>query len=162
MKKIAVFPGSFDPITNAHVDLVEQGLKVFDHVIIAIGVNSVKRGFYSSDKRLEMIEKVISRFPKGRVTVDFFEGLTVNYCNRVGAKYILRGMRGIQDFESERAIAAHNSHLNPEIQTVFFVSPGHLAHLSSTIIREIIINNGDVKPFVPKDIWHLLPTEAKT
>lgn len=156
MKKIAVFPGSFDPITNAHVDLVEQGLKVFDQVIIAIGVNSVKRGFYTTEKRLEMIEKVISRFPKGRVTVEFFEGLTVDYCKRVGATFILRGMRGIQDFESERAIAAHNSQLNPEVQTVFFVSPGNLTHLSSTIIREIIINNGDVTAFVPKEILPLI------
>jgi pantetheine-phosphate adenylyltransferase len=156
LKKTAVFPGSFDPFTNAHLDLVEQALKVFDHIVIGIGVNSSKKGLFDTDTRLKMIEKILQAYPTERVSVKFFNGLTVDFCKKEKATFIIRGIRSIQDFESERAIAEHNRTLNPEIQTVFFVSPGNLSHISSTIIREIILNKGDVSAFVPKEILPFL------
>jgi len=156
LKKTAVFPGSFDPITLAHVEIVERGLEIFDKVIIAIGVNSVKKGMFSPEQRLEMIRQTFQNHSEERLSVVFFEGLTVNFCRSENAGYILRGMRNVMDFESERAIAQHNKDLAPEIQTVFLVSPGHYSHISSTIIREILANKGDASPFVPKEILKLL------
>ena len=156
MKKIAVFPGSFDPITLAHVDIVERGLELFDKVIVAIGVNSIKKGMFSPEQRLEMIQQAFRHHPTDRVKAVFFEGLTVDFCRSENAGFILRGMRNVQDFESERAIAQHNSRLAPDIQTVFLVSPGHYSHISSTIIREILANKGDAGPFVPEAILELL------
>jgi len=156
LKRIAVFPGSFDPITLAHVEIVERGLELFDKVIVAIGVNSVKKGMFSPEQRLEMIRKAFPNHFEDRVSVVFYEGLTVNFCRSENAGFILRGMRNVLDFESERAIAQHNIDLAPEIQTVFLVSPGHYSHISSTIIREILANKGDVSPFVPREILEFL------
>lgn len=156
MKKIAVFPGSFDPLTLAHVDIVNRGLALFDEVIVAIGVNSVKKGMFTPEKRLEMIRHTFRDYSDDRVSAVFFEGLTVDYCRSVGAGFILRGMRNVQDFESERAIAQHNSEMAPDIQTVFLVSPGHYSHISSTIIREILSNRGDASHFVPGAVLELL------
>lgn len=149
--KIAVFPGSFDPITNAHVEIVNRGLLLFDKVIVAIGVNTSKKGMFTHEARLAMIAEVFNQ-EQGRVEVVRFSGLTVDFCQSVGAKFILRGMRSINDFESERAIAQNNLELNPDIQTVFLLSEGSKSHISSTIIREILVNNGDVSHLVPSSV----------
>ena len=147
--KIAVFPGSFDPITNAHVDIVERAIRFFDKIYVGIGVNSTKKGFFSSDERLAIVKSVFSPYD-GAVEAAQFGGLTIDFCRKVGARYILRGMRNASDFEFEKAIALNNAALAPDIETIFLVSSSGLSHISSTIIREIIINNGDVSQLVPQ------------
>ncbi|HZH54599.1 MAG TPA: pantetheine-phosphate adenylyltransferase [Sphingobacteriaceae bacterium] len=149
--KIAVFPGSFDPFTQAHFDLVQRGLNLFDQVIVAIGVNSSKKNMFSLEQRLEMISKTFQ--DETRVKTVFYRGLTIDFCRDQGAQFILRGIRNLQDYESERAIAQHNKALNPALETVFLLSPGHLSHISSTIVREILINKGNASPFLPSTIW---------
>ena len=149
--KIAVFPGSFDPITNAHVDIVERGKGLFDKIYVAIGINSTKKGFFLPDERLAIISEVFSS-AAGAVEAVQFNGLTVDFCKTVGARYILRGMRNAGDFEFEKAIALNNSVLAPDIETVFLVSKSGLSHISSTIIREIISNDGDVSQLVPEAV----------
>lgn len=152
--KIAVFPGSFDPFTQAHFDLVQRSLNLFDQVIVAIGVNSSKKSMFSPEQRLEMISKSFQG--EKRVKTVFFEGLTIDFCTSQGAAYILRGIRNVQDFESERAIAQHNKDMNPAIETVFLLSPGHLSHISSTIVREILVNKGDASHFLPTEVWKVI------
>ena len=153
--KIAVFPGSFDPITKAHVDIVERALDLFDKIYIAIGTNTTKKGFFSHDERLSVIKKIFASKTDAVEAVPF-EGLTVDFCRKVGAHYILRGMRNAADFEFEKAIALNNAVLAPDIETVFLVSSSGLSHISSTIVREIIINNGDVSPLVPAAVLELV------
>lgn len=157
MERIAIFPGSFDPFTNAHLAIVQRSLKLFDQVRIAIGVNTTKKGLFSFEKREMMIQESIGIFG-GRVQVDFFEGLTVTYAKKVGAQFILRSMRSAQDFEFERAIAQNNIGLDPSLETVFLLSEGHLSHISSTIVREIILNGGDVHSLVPQPVLAVIKT----
>ncbi|WP_353182001.1 pantetheine-phosphate adenylyltransferase [Parapedobacter lycopersici] len=145
--KIAVFPGSFDPITNAHVDIVERGQRLFDKIYVAVGVNQTKKGHFSTAERLAVIEEVFHG--NSRVEAMQFTGLTVDLCRQVSAGYILRGMRNTLDFEYEQAIAGNNGMLAPDIETVFLISRSGLSHISSTIIREIMANNGDISQLVP-------------
>lgn len=154
MKKIAVFPGSFDPITNGHVDIVMRSLSLFDEVIIAVGVNSQKSALYPVEKRMEWLRLVFKNEP--RVRVDRYEGLTINYCKSVDAGYIVRGIRSAADFEYEKTIAHLNGLMIPEIETVLILTRPELAPISSTIVREIIRGHGDVSKFVPKEIVGLL------
>lgn len=149
--KIAVFPGSFDPITNAHVDIVERGTALFDKIYVAIGANSTKKGFFSTDERLAIIQSVCAPY-QGVVEAVQFTGLTVDFCREVGAQFILRGMRNGGDFEFEKAIALNNAALAPTVESVFLVSSSGLSHISSTIVREIIANKGDVNQLVPKAV----------
>lgn len=148
MSKIAVFPGSFDPITLAHVDIVDRGLLLFDKIVVAVGINTTKKGMFAHEDRLQMISDTFKAY-SDRVEVVHFTGLTVDFCQKIGADFILRGMRSINDFESERAIAQNNTELNPQIQTVFLLSEGSKSHISSTIIREILSNKGRVGHLVP-------------
>ncbi|GGG97947.1 phosphopantetheine adenylyltransferase [Parapedobacter pyrenivorans] len=149
--KIAVFPGSFDPLTNAHVDIVERAIQLFDKIYVAIGTNTTKKGFFNHKERLSIIESVFFTH-HSKIEAVHFEGLTVDFCRKVHAQYILRGMRNANDFEFEKAIALNNAALAPDIETVFLVSSSGLSHISSTIIREIIINNGDVSQLVPEAV----------
>lgn len=153
--KVAVFPGSFDPITNAHIDIVERGTVLFDKIYIAIGTNSTKKGFFSADERLAIIQSACARFG-GAVEAVQFKGLTVDFCREVGAQFILRGMRNGGDFEFEKAIALNNAALAPNIESVFLVSSSGLSHISSTIVREIIANKGDVSQLVPAAVMEVL------
>ena len=145
--RIAVFPGSFDPITNAHLDIIERGQKLFDKIYVAIGVNQTKKGLFPVSERLAMLQEIFKEHTA--VEAIQFTGLTVNLCQELKAQYILRGMRNTLDFEYERAIAGNNSLLAPAVETVFLVSSGELSHISSTIIREIMANKGDVTQLVP-------------
>jgi|SRR5690606_31900540 pantetheine-phosphate adenylyltransferase, bacterial len=149
--KTAVFPGSFDPITNAHVDIVKRAKSLFDKIYVAIGVNTTKKGFFSQEERLQLVQQVFS-VEDDAVEAVQFDGLTVDFCRKVGARYILRGMRSTGDFEFEKAIALNNAILAPEIETVFLVSSSGLSHISSTIIREILSNGGDVSQLVPTPV----------
>lgn len=150
MKRIAVFPGSFDPLTIGHESIVRRGLALFDEVIVAVGKNSTKASLYSIEQRVNWIREVFA--DESRISVDWYEGLTVNYCAQKGAQFILRGLRTSSDFGFERGIAQVNKAMVPTIETVFLLAlPEHSA-ISSTIIRDIVRNGGDASPFVPSAI----------
>ena len=150
MKKIAVFPGSFDPFTIGHEGIVLRGLAIFDEIIVSVGANYLKKSYYSLETRKSMITKVFKDEP--RVRVDHYEGLTVDYCRNHGARYILRGLRTSADFEFERAIAQSNKVLESEIESVFLLTVPEHAHINSTIVRDIIRCGGDASRFVPDSI----------
>lgn len=146
--KIALFPGSFDPITIAHVDILNRSLPLFDKIVVGIGLNSTKQNFLSSAKRQEMVSTIFAGNPK--VEVELYEGLTVDFCRKIKANYMVRGIRSASDFEYERAIAQINQTMMPEVETIILLSKPEYAAISSTIVRDILRNNGDVSPFVPK------------
>lgn len=149
-QRIAVFPGSFDPFTIGHESIVSRSLGLFDKVIIAVGKNSTKANLFDIKKRVDWIREVFREVPQ--VEVDSYEGLTVDYCKRKGARFILRGLRTSSDFGFERGIGQVNKALLPEVETVFILAlPEHSA-ISSTIIRDIIRNGGDASQFVPKAV----------
>lgn len=145
--KIALFPGSFDPVTKAHVDIVKRSLGLFDQVYIGIGANSGKQGFLSIEKREQMLRAVFEMEPKIHVVA--YEGLTVNFCKSIGADYMIRGIRTVSDFEYEKAIAQMNHALEPDIESIFIVSKPGYSSISSTIVREILRHGGDVSQFIP-------------
>ncbi len=149
-KRIAIFPGSFDPMTIGHVDIVHRALPLFDKIIISIGVNSQKKYLFPIEKRIHWIEKIFEK--EKSVTVDSYSGLTVDFCKKVEAGYILRGLRSPADFEYEKAIGQMNRLMKPEIESVFFLSQPQYTPISSTIVRDIIINGGDASQFVPEII----------
>ena len=150
MKKIAVFPGSFDPITVGHADIVRRALPLFDQVIVAIGVNSQKQTLYSLDQRIQWIKEVFA--DEKKVKVESYEGLTVNFCEERKANYLLRGIRSSADFEYEKTIAHLNHDMLPELETILILSRPELSSISSTIVREIIRGKGKVRKFVPREI----------
>ncbi len=150
MKKIAILPGSFDPITNGHVDIVERALPLFDELIVAIGVNTQKKYLFSLEERIDWINEVFKNEPK--VKVESYNGLTINYCKSRGANYIIRGIRSAADFEYEKTIAHLNNTMEPTIETILILSKAELSSVSSTIVREIILGGGDVKKFIPASI----------
>ena len=150
MARIAVFPGSFDPITRGHVDLVRRALPLFDKVIVAIGVNSKKKTFFSLEQRKSWINAVFSDEPK--VEVGDFEGLTVDYCRSVNAGYLIRGLRNASDFDYEKTISQINNIIGENIETIFLIAKPELSHVSSSVVREIIDAKGDVKAFLPDEV----------
>ena len=150
MKKVAVFPGSFDPFTIGHEAIVKRALGMFDEIIIAVGANALKKSFYSLGTREKMIVKVFQNEP--RVKVDHYEGLTVDYCKKNGAGFLLRGLRTAADFEFERAIAQINKAMAPDIESVFMLTIPEHTPINSTIVRDIIRSGGDASRFVPSSI----------
>ncbi len=147
MKKIAVFPGSFDPLTLGHESIVRRSLSIFDEILIAVGANALKKSFYPLEIRKEIIAKVFQNEPRVRIT--HYEGLTVDFCKKNGADYILRGLRTSADFEFERAIAQVNKVLSAGIETVFLLTVPEHSHINSSIVRDIIRSGGDASMFVP-------------
>lgn len=152
--KIVVFPGSFDPFTNAHKDLVDRALSLFDKIYIAIGVNSSKKGLMDFETRKAAILELYK--DESKVIVDTFTGLTVNYCNKVKAQFILRGLRNATDLDFENAIAQNNLILAPEIETYFLLARTGLSHISSTIVRDILANGGSVETLVPSEVLRFI------
>ena len=147
MKRIAVFPGSFDPITLGHTHLVERASGLFDKIIVAIGINTTKQYMFPHQQRLEWTRQAFAHLPN--VEVQAFEGLTVDYCSKVGARFILRGLRNGSDFDFEQSIAAMNKSLNKDIETILLNTEPIYANIHSSIVREIIKNKGDVSLFIP-------------
>lgn len=147
--KIALFPGSFDPVTKAHVDILERSVNLFDKVYVGIGLNSTKKPFIAPEKREQMLKAVFADEP--RIEVVVYEGLTVGFCKQIGADYMIRGIRTVSDFEYEKAIAQINHELEPEIESIFIVSKPGYSSISSTIVREILKYKGDVSQFIPKE-----------
>jgi pantetheine-phosphate adenylyltransferase len=150
MSKIAVFPGSFDPFTIGHESIVCRALELFDKIIIAIGHNESKKAFFPLEARLSMIREVFTCEPK--IEVIDYEDLTVNLCKRVGARYILRGLRTSADFEYERAIAQVNKAMYPDLESVFILTLPEHTSINSTIVREILKYGGDASKFLPASI----------
>ncbi len=152
--KIALFPGSFDPITIAHVDIIERALPLFDQITIGIGLNSAKQHFLSPEKRMEMVAQVFKNEPK--VVVTTYSGLTVDFCKTIGADFMLRGIRTASDFEYERSIAQINQTMMPEVETILLLSKPEYSAISSTIVRDILRNQGNVSLFVPQEALKFL------
>lgn len=149
-EKIVLFPGSFDPITLGHVHIIERALKLFDKIIIGIGHNASKQSMFSIEQRLSWIDQIFKAYPQ--VQAASYQGLTIDFCKKINASFILRGIRFVSDFEYERAIADMNQNLAPEIETVFFTAVAAHSSLSSTLVRDVIRNGGDVSAFLPKEI----------
>lgn len=145
--RIAVFPGSFDPITSGHVDLVHRAIPLFDRIVVAIGENTQKKYLYPLEQRLYWLEQVFK--DQASITIDHYEGLTAHYCRKIEAKYMIRGLRNASDFDYEKTISQINSIVVDHLETVFLISRPEFSHISSTIVREIIKGGGDVHSFVP-------------
>jgi pantetheine-phosphate adenylyltransferase len=150
MKRTAVFPGSFDPFTIGHEAIVRRALGLFDQIIIAVGANALKKNYYPLATRKEMINRVFR--DESRIIIDHYEGLTVEYCIRNNAGYLIRGLRTAADFEFERAIAQVNRVLAPGVESVFLLTVPEHSHINSTIVRDIIRSGGDASRFVPSSI----------
>ena len=150
MTKIAVFPGSFSPFSIGHQSVIEKALPLFDKIIISIGINSEKDQYFSIQERMQWIESVYGDNEK--IEIKRYEGLTVDFCKKEGANFILRGLRDSHDFKFEKNIAQMNKDLNPDIETIFIITPPELSHISSSLIRDIIKNGGDISKFIPKEI----------
>lgn len=150
MKKIAVYPGSFDPITYGHLDIINRGLKVFDEIIVAVACNSQKNALFSFDERVDMISQVIKDHE--RVTVDTFTGLLIDYVARKKAHVIIRGLRAISDFEYEFQIAQMNSCISQNVETLFMMTSLQYGYLSSSIVKEVCSLNGNIDGFVPPEV----------
>lgn len=148
--KIAIYPGSFDPITKGHLDILKNASGIFDKVIIAVAHNGEKKGFLSTEERVELIKKSIKGLEN--VEVDAFEGLTIEYAKNRGAEILIRGLRAVSDFEYEMQLSQTNSALCDEIKTVFLTTKPKYNFISSSTIREILQNNGDISKFVPQAV----------
>jgi len=148
--KIAIYPGSFDPITKGHLDILKNASGIFDKVIIAVAHNGEKKGFLSTEERVELIKKSIEGLDN--VEVDAFEGLTIEYAKKRGAEILIRGLRAVSDFEYEMQLSQTNSALCDEIKTVFLTTKPKYNFISSSTIREILQNNGDISKFVPQAV----------
>ena len=148
--QIGIYPGSFDPITNGHLDIITRSAKLFDKLYIGVLNNSSKNALFTADERVELIKKVTSHIPN--IEVEAFGGLLVNYADMVHANAIVRGLRAVTDFEYEIQIAQTNHRLNPNVETVFLTTSTKYAYLSSSIVKEIASYEGDISQFVPQVI----------
>lgn len=149
-KKIALFPGSFDPITNAHLDIINRALPLFDEVFVAIGLNSSKTPLLTAQQRSSILNEIFR--DNANITVGTYTGLTVDYCKEINARYILRGLRNSADFNFENAIAQNNLALAPGVETILLMSSPGNGHISSTIVRDILKNNGVINHLVPEEV----------
>ncbi|MBS1515104.1 MAG: pantetheine-phosphate adenylyltransferase [Bacteroidetes bacterium] len=155
MKKItAIYPGTFDPVTNGHLDIIERASKLFDNVIITIAVNSNKKPLFTENERVDMIKNVTKKFKN--VSVDFFDGLLVSYAKKKKASVIIRGLRAISDFDYEFQIALTNRKLVPEVNTIFLMPSEKYSFLNSSLVRELASYNANLKEFVPEYVHRKL------
>ncbi|ULQ54404.1 pantetheine-phosphate adenylyltransferase [Flavihumibacter fluvii] len=153
--RICLFPGTFDPITLGHVDIVNRALPLFDKIIVGIGLNTSKAPMFTPEQRLLWIREIFQDEPK--VEGASYEGLTVKFCQEINAHFILRGIRYVSDFEYEKTIADANRTLDNRIETIFLTGEPKYTSVASTIVRDIIRNNGDASPFIPEAVFRSLP-----
>ena len=159
MDRIAVFPGSFDPVTRGHESIIHRALPLFDRMIVAIGENSTKKSYFPLSQRVQWLQTLFANEPK--ITILTYRGLTVDLCRREKAGFILRGLRSATDFEFERGIGQMNRIMRPEIETVFLLTLPEYTPVNSSIVREIIKSGGDVSAFVPKGIRIMRPADPE-
>ena len=154
MKKIALYPGSFDPITKGHQAIIEQAHELFDTVVVAIAHNTQKKTFFSLEEREQMLSAALAHLPK--VTLTNFRGLTVSFAKAIGAQCILRGLRIASDFEYEFQLAGMNRDLDQSISTYFLPSIGEFSHISSSMTKEVLLLDGDISPFVCPRVYQMI------
>lgn len=147
MKKIAIYPGSFDPFTSGHLNIIERATKVFDEIVVAVARNVSKNTTFTAQERVDMLTEIFK--DRKEVRVDSFEGLLVDYTKTIGTNVVLRGMRTVSDFEYELQIALANKTMNPDLETVFMVTDSEYSHIRSSIIKEIVALKGSVNHMVP-------------
>ncbi|MBM3914908.1 MAG: pantetheine-phosphate adenylyltransferase [Sphingomonadales bacterium] len=151
MQRICLFPGTFDPLTLGHVDIINRALPLFDKIIVGIGLNAAKAPMFSPEQRLQWVSEIYAN--DSRVEGAVYDGLTVDYCKKIGAHFILRGIRYVSDFEYEKTIADANRTLDKTIETIFLTGEPKYTSVASTIVRDILRNNGDASPFLPEIVW---------
>jgi pantetheine-phosphate adenylyltransferase len=154
MQRICLFPGTFDPVTLGHVDIIDRSLPLFDKVVVGIGLNASKAVMFSAEQRLQWIQEIYKDQPKVEGAV--YEGLTVDYCKVIGAKFIIRGIRYVSDFEYEKTIADANRTLDKSIETIFLTGEPKYTSVASTIVRDIIRNGGNASLFLPDIVYQSL------
>lgn len=154
MERIAVFPGSFDPITCGHESVIRRAAPLFDKIIVALGINSQKNNYFDVETRIKMIDATFSDFD--HIISDSYLGLTVDYCKQIGANYLLRGLRTAADFEFERSIGQMNKQLDNNIETIFMLTQPEHTPLNSSIVRDILRHGGKAEKFVPKAAWKVI------
>lgn len=150
MQRICLFPGTFDPVTLGHTDIIDRALPLFDELIIGIGINATKVPMFSVEQRVEWLKEIYRNEPKIRVAS--YEGLTVNFCKEVNARFILRGIRYVSDFEYEKAIADINRKMEHEVETIFLTCSPEYSTIASTLVRDVIRHGGDVAQFLPDPV----------
>jgi pantetheine-phosphate adenylyltransferase len=150
--RICLFPGTFDPVTLGHVDIINRSIPLFDKVIVGIGLNASKTPMFSAEQRVQWIQEIYKDEPKVEGAV--YEGLTINYCKEIGAQFIIRGIRYVSDFEYEKTIADANRTLDPSIETIFLTGEPKYTSVASTIVRDIIRNGGNASLFLPEEVYN--------
>ncbi|WP_313537914.1 pantetheine-phosphate adenylyltransferase [Enterococcus sp.] len=155
MNKIALFPGSFDPLTTGHVDLIERGAKLFDEIIVGVFVNTNKKSFFSSEEKVQLIQEALIHIPNVRVIAQETE-LTVVAAKKLGAQFLLRGIRSVKDYEYERDIMEMNHHLAPTLETVFLLADAKHSFISSSLLKEILTFEGNVADYLPRNIYEAI------
>ncbi len=155
MRKIALFPGSFDPMTNGHLNLIERSAKLFDEVIIGVFINTSKQTLFTPEEKKYLIKEATKEMPNVRVIMQETQ-LTVESAKSLGANFLIRGIRNVKDYEYEKDIAKMNQHLAPEIETVFLLAEEPYAHVSSSLLKEVLRFGGDVSDYLPPNIYHTL------
>ena len=150
MKRVALVPGSFDPFTAGHLNILQRALTMFDEVVVAVGINIGKKGFFSNEKKLDIIRQATAGMEG--VTVIHYDDLTINICRELGIRHIVRGVRNMIDFETERSIADANRRLAPEIETIIIPTAQEFAHISSTAVRDILKHGGDTSLFIAEGV----------
>jgi len=156
---VAVYPGTFDPVHNGHLDVIDRGRRIFDRLIVAVGTNPDKAPFFSMEERVDLVRRVIAPFPS--VSVQAFDGLAVTFVREVGARVMLRGLRTTSDMESEFTMSLMNLNLDPEIETVFLMATENYSHVSSSLLRQIATFGGDLGKFLPAAIKHALELRVR-
>ena len=158
--RICLFPGTFDPVTLGHIDIINRALPLFDKIYVGIGINSLKSPMFSAEQRMKWFNEIYQEDP--RVESCIYEGLTVQFCRKINANFILRGIRYVSDFEYEKTIADANRTLDRNIETVFLTGEPKYTSVASTIVRDIIKNGGDASPFLPEAVINSLKSEELT
>jgi pantetheine-phosphate adenylyltransferase len=154
MQRICLFPGTFDPVTLGHVDIIRRAMPLFDQIVVGIGINISKQPMFTAEQRLDWIHDIFKG--ESKVIGAIYDGLTIRYCREIGARFILRGIRYVSDFEYEKTIADANRAMDPEIETIFLTGEPKYTSVASTIVRDILRNGGDARPFLPEAVFQSL------
>lgn len=161
MKKIALFPGSFDPLTNGHVDTIRRGAALFDELIVGVFVNTSKHSLFTAEEKLALVTEALRDIPNVRV-ISQSNQLTVESAQELGAQFLIRGIRSVKDYEYEKDIAAMNKHLAPKLETVFLLADEKYAHISSSLLKEVISFGGDVRDYIPPVVYEAIIRKRST